>query len=462
MSFTEILLIKSALTDKSYLASLANTVEREYISEPAAADIFIILRNYFNKYNDIPTQDTLLNEIADAEKREDAIQFLNETNAVDFDVARQYEYLIDKTDQWLKEKAIKQAILKSVNIIDKGSEEGTRDYNLVREHIEKALAKTIKFNLGLNYFDTLQKRLTRIRKFSDNRLPTFFPIFDEYLNGGFPPYTLSVIVAAIHGFKSNTLVNWISRQVLAGYNIVLLTLEMSEDAFAQRFDSILTCMDINKIYRGDSNIVKLYRKLKEVQKREGRGELFIKEFPTGEATVLDYKAYIRELQIRGYKIDAIYVDYINLMKPTVGGKGVDLYVDVKRIAEELRALGFVFDVPVISVSQLNRPGTLTDFRDLSFSYIAESMGVPATADFISIYGKNPDMLVYLNELHYKIEKNRLGGRVGEVDKFFFDSRSLKMYDASEEDLWIKEAKISKDSRKLHGVEEEEETENADS
>ena len=449
MSFTEVLLIKAALTDKSYLASLSSAVERAYISEPAAAEIFITLRDYFNKYNDIPTQDILINEIEE-EKQEDVRDFLEEVSSIDFDVARQYEYLIDKTDEWLRERAIKQAILKSVDVIDQ-----EKDYNVVRDHIESALTKTIKFNLGLDYFATIQERLKRIRKYSDNRLPTFFPIFDEYLNGGFPPYTLSVIVAAIHGFKSNTLVNWISRQVLAGYNIVLLTLEMSEDAFAQRFDSILTCMDINKVYRGDSNIVGLYRKLKEIMGREGLGRLFIKEFPTGEATVLDYKAYIRELQIRGIKIDAIYVDYINLMKPTVGGGGSDLYVPVKRIAEELRALGFVFNVPVISVSQLNRPGTLTDFRDLSFSYIAESMGVPATADFISIYGLNPDELVYLNEVHYKIEKNRLGGRVGETDKFYYDARSLKMYDASEEDLWIEEAKISMDSRKLHGMEEAE-------
>jgi len=230
---------------------------------------------------------------------------------------------------------------------------------------------------------------------------------------------------------------------------------MSEHAFAQRFDSILTCMDINKIYRGDSNIVELYRKLKQIGNREGIGKLFIKEFPTGAATVLDYKSYIRELQMRDIEIDAIYVDYINLMKPTVGGKGVDLYVDVKRVAEELRALGFTFNVPVISVSQLNRPGTLTDFRDISYSYIAESMGIPATADFIAIYGLNEDDLIYQNEVHYKIEKNRLGGRVGEVDKFYYDSRSLKMYDASEEDLWIEDATISRDSRNLHGVDDDE-------
>ena len=444
MSFTETIIVKSLLLDKAFLASVASSVETSYLSSPAAADIYDVVLNYFNNYNDVPPQDIIINEI-DEEKQERAKDFFEEINSLDFDVARQYEYLIDKTDEWLKEKAMKQAILKSVDLIDE------KDYGSIRNNIEGALGKTIKLKMGLDYFGTLQERISRIRRFSDNRLPTYYPVFDEYLNGGFPPYTLSVIVAAIHRFKSNTLANFITRQVLAGHNIALLTLEMSEDAFAQRFDSIISCMDINKIYRGDDNIVKLYRKLKNVSRKEGLGKLYIKEFPTGEATVLDYKAYIRELQIRGINLDAIYVDYINLMKPSYGGSRHDLYVDVKRIAEELRALGFVFNIPIISVSQLNRPGTLSDFRDVSYSYIAESMGIPATADFIAIYGVDEDQMVYENQLHYKIEKNRLGGRVGEIDHFYYDARSLKMYDASEEELWIEDAVISNDQRRLHGT-----------
>jgi len=450
LSFTEVLLIKSALRDRAYLASIVGPVDRSYIVTPAAADIFDVISNHFVSYDDIPNQDIIVNEV-DEDKREDVVDFLNEVNSIEFDVARQYEYLIDKTDEWLRERAIKQAILKSVDIINEESD----DYGPIQKYIEEALTKTIKFDLGLKYFDHLAQRINKIKNFADVRLPTFYPVFDEYLNGGFPPYTLSVIVAAIHGFKSNTLANFISRQILHGYNIVLLTMEMSEDAFAQRFDSILSCMDINKIYRTDSNIISLYRKLREVKATDGRGELFIKQFPTGDASVLDYKAYIRELQMRGVRVDAIYVDYINLIKPSSRShKGVDLYVDVKRVAEELRALGFTFNVPVISVSQLNRPGTLTDFRDVSFSYIAESMGIPATADFIAIYGINEDELIYKNEVHYKIEKNRLGGRVGEVDKFYYDARNLKMYDISEEQVWLDEAEISKDSRNLHNVGEQ--------
>jgi len=77
-----------------------------------------------------------------------------------------------------------------------------------------------------------------------------------------------------------------------------------------------------------------------------------------------------------------------------------------------------------------------------------SLGVPATADFMAILGIDQDALVYESELHYKIVKNRMGGRVGEMNKLYYDARSLKLYDSSELDVWIEESKISGDTRNL--------------
>jgi len=195
----------------------------------------------------------------------------------------------------------------------------------------------------------------------------------------------------------------------------------------------------------ETYIRRLTEKLRELKSGENRGNLYIKEFPTGNASVQDFKTFIREMGLRDKKPHIIYVDYINLMKSAMKTHE-GLYSTVKRIAEELRALGFEFNVPVVSVSQLNREGSFVEFDELSFSYIAESIGLPATADFMAIFGTDEDNLVYQNELHYKIVKNRLGGRVGETDKLYYDSRSLKMYDASEEDMWLQDARDTGDAR----------------
>jgi hypothetical protein len=220
---------------------------------------------------------------------------------------------------------------------------------------------------------------------------------------------------------------------------------MGEDAFAQRFDGIYSGLDINRMYVSQAYKRRLVDKLRNIKETENRGELFIKQFPTGDASVLDFKIYLRELKMRDVEPSILYVDYINLMK-TAYKTETNMYSIVKRVAEELRALSFEFKIPVVSVSQLNREGTFVNFSELDFNYIAESLGVPATADFMAILGTDEDEMIYQNEILYKITKNRLGGRVGQFDKFYLDAKSLKMYDSSELDTWIEDAEISGDDR----------------
>jgi len=151
--------------------------------------------------------------------------------------------------------------------------------------------------------------------------------------------------------------------------------------------------------------------------------------------------------IRGINPSIVYVDYINLMKAAYRAER-NMYSAVKRIAEELRAMSFMFKLPVVSVSQLNREGSFVGFSELDFTYIAESLGLPATADFMAILGTDDDAMVYMNEILYKIVKNRLGGRVGEIDRLYYDARSLRMYDSTELDMWNEDATISGDERNL--------------
>lgn len=289
-----------------------------------------------------------------------------------------------------------------------------------------------------------------------NGIETVFDVFDtgetiEMYDVSLP-YHHKFYTKGILSHNSNTLANFAARQTLHGHNVVLCSLEMSEDAFAQRFDSIFTSLDINKMYTVESVRDQLIVKLRDIKRgTENLGRLFIKQFPTGEASILDIRRYLRELTMRGFPPSICYLDYINIMKPSYNTKG-DMYTDVKRIAEEARAMSFQFECPIVSVSQLNREGSIINFTEVDFVYIAESMGVPATADFMAIYGVDDDKLVYSSELHYKIVKNRLGGRVGEIDKFYYDCRSLKMYDSAELDLWLRDATQTGDERNVAQIE----------
>jgi len=354
----EKIIIKSAFIDKKFTALISSVFEKDYFDNDTAANIFELISTHFQQYGNIIPRDTITVE--------DANEFFQEIDAIDFDVSKNYKYLLNVTNEYLKEKAVKKAILESVTVIN-----SKKETVKIKSLIEEALCKDLNVDLGLDYFNTLGDRLRKILSAETIRIPTYFPQFDEFINGGFPPYTLSIITAAIHSHKSSTIANFSARQVLHGENVAILTLEMSEDAYAQRYDAIFSKLDINKLYL-KSYISKLSNSLKQIKNDEKIGSLFIKQFPTGQGTIIDFTRYLRELRMRDIVISIIYCDYINLMKPSYKTKS-DMYSDVKNIAEELRALSFEFKAPVVSVTQLNREGSQLSFSDVDFTYTSECL-----------------------------------------------------------------------------------------
>ena len=432
----ERLILKACLLDRTFLSTLTTPFLPEYMDDSTRSKMYSFISEHYKTYSEIPQRSMV---IANCDASDEEFQ---ELDSIDFDVATHYNYLFDETNKYLKEQALKKAILQSVDIIQKKD-----NLNSIRSIVDGALSKDLKIDLGLDYFVTVPERLNRIFTTTVDRVPTYYPILDEYMNGGTPPYTLSIYGAAIHGFKSCLMSNLISRQVLHGKNCALASMEMSEDMFAQRFDAIFSKRDINRIYQTTPLKAHLFRTLKALNERTDVGKLHIKQFPTGSTTVIDIRNWIRELQIRGIKIDIIYADYINLMKPSYASKG-DLYSDVKKISEELRALAFEFKVPVVSVTQLNREGMRIDLRELDFTFIAESIALAATADFIGIIGSDEDAQVYESEVSIKIAKNRLGGRIGDILKFYVDTRTLGIYDTTELDDWLNDASETGDERTI--------------
>ena len=176
--------------------------------------------------------------------------------------------MIENTNDYLKDRSIKEAISKSVDIIEEN-----KSTNYIRELVEEALTKDLKMNLGVDYFGHLKERLTRIFSNVEERVPSGFPTLDNYINGGFPAYTLSIIAAQIHGFKSNMLANIAARDVERGKNVAVISFEMSEDMYAQRIDGIFTKLDINRMYINTKLQKDLIEKLKGLKSKEDRGDL---------------------------------------------------------------------------------------------------------------------------------------------------------------------------------------------
>ena len=434
--YLENLIIKGMLIDKHYTAMLSNAFQKDYFDNGAIGDIFSCITKHFKQYNKLPSE-----EIVKKSLNNDGVnEVFDEINSIEYDVAKNYEHLFHETNIYLKMKAFKEALSAGIDIV-----ENNRNSLEFKSIIENALAKNLTADMGVNYWKELNTRLKRILSQKDVRVPSYYPILDEFIAGGFPVYTLSIILSRIHGFKSNFLINMASRQVLNGYSPLIVSLEMSEDAICQRLDSIYSGLNINGIYINKGLSSKMVKSLKNIKENNGLGDLIVKEFPTGKLSVDGIRSFIRELNYRGIVPNPIYLDYLQLVKSDTPGS--KRYEELKHISEDLRALSLETNTPVISVSQLNREGMFTSFDEVDLTSIGGSIDIAATADFMAVFGQNEDDMVYKSELWYKILKNRLGGRVSETGKFFFDKSSLKVYDSSELNVWLEDAKVSGDDRK---------------
>lgn len=582
--FIEKLIFKAMLTNKRYNALVSSSINPEYFESSEASELFKEIRKYFKEYKDIPEK-TILENIISEDKKEAVSEYIKEIDAIDVDVSSKYDFIVNETDQWIKENALKEAILKGADILNSGNVD---EYNNISALIKGALTKTLKFDMGTNYFEDVGDRLKRMFNTTENRITTGYPTLDEIMAGGIPSKSLTMLFGRTHGNKcvsydtkikikkddiiseieigqfienikgnlfnpvsdaimaeeydvdeysvftnegwiniskcyitkkhkkfivrfksgrslmcadkhilinrdydeiyaedlkvgdsiisedsydtvveiidtkeydifydihldhhhlyytngllshnSGTMINMISRQVLKGKNVILFTLEMSEDMTAQRFDAIFSGYDINRIYVDKRK--ELVKSLTELKKNEERGTLIIKEWPTGAASTANFKSQLYELEMRDLKFDIGYADYLGLMTPETKMSKDGLYEAGKQISVDLRGLSFEFDMPIVSVSQMNRNGSRVSLYDTDFTDVAESYGISATADFISILGIDESLLTYQNELHYKIVKNRFGGRVGTIGKFYFDPYTLKLYDDMELDMWMDDA-----------------------
>jgi replicative DNA helicase len=424
------------LSDQHYGVIVSNSFEKKYFDLKSAGNVFEFISRHLKEYRKLPPIEVIENTVAGSS------DFLADVKDVIVDPIENQEWVMTETNLYLREKALKHAILESVDILEGKSK---RDTEEIRQIVEEALTKDLKIDLGQFYWQGIPERLKNILNSNDNRIPTFYPILDEFIASGFPKRgSLSAICGATFSGKSQFAINIACRQALQGFNIVIYTFEMDEYMYAERADSIYSGFDMNKMYLSKGSMKNLVDALKEVKDSASPGYLIIKDFPTGKSTVNNLISHLRELQMRGYQPDVVFVDYIGIMK---GKYPQNPYLNIKFLSEELRAMGIMFNLPVVTFHQINREGRRVPFSELSGVFVSESTALEHNCDFMALIGFDEDAATYENTIFWKITKNRFGGRKATVP-FYVDSCSLKIYDDTELEVWMADAQRSGDMRNI--------------
>lgn len=381
--------------NSTYLAAIADYVKPEFFEDQRIARYFEIVKEFYDKRNTLPTFTEIKTYIkSDADRTNFKALILS---FKDIDSGSQEE-LYENTEYFLKERSVYTTMLDVASNL----QDGEVDTAVILDRFETSCNINLITDTGFRMYKDVEK-LTKHELEPDAVFSTGWKWVDENIGGGIARDGKCLIVFAGQPNigKSIFLGNVAANIAEQGKKVLLITLEMSELLYAKRIYSKVTKVPIND-FKYHTDVVE--KRVGEEAAKNPEGEIYIKEFPPSTITPKQLMAFVKKFADSGVHIDAIVVDYLNLLHSPIGSNS---YERVKYISEQLRAMSYVFKCPVISATQLNR--SVFNSENPGMEGISESVGLAATADIIlSIFQNEEDQ--ELGVVRLGMMKNRMGGR----------------------------------------------------
>ncbi len=423
------LILKNLHYNEEYTRKVLPFIKPDYFKERSEKVIFNEISSFVTDYGNIPTYEALViqlseKSLSDDEYTEtlDVLKEFHETSAETVDL----EWLVDKTEGFCQEKAIYNAVLESISILDNSHKELSK--GSIPKLLSDALAISFDSSVGHDYLDDSDSRYDYYHR-TEERVPFALNYFNKITNNGLPKKTLNVILAPPHGGKSLMMCDWAASFQQGGNNVLYITCEMAEEEIAKRIDANLLRISMDELMTMDKPS---YEKKMKYLKSKTVGKLFVKEYPTAAANVNHFRTLLNELRLKkNFVPDVVFVDYLNICASSrmkMSG-GVNSYTYIKAIGEELRGFAQEFNLPVVTATQTTRSGAASS--DIDMNDVSESFGIPAIADFM-VAIINSEELYELNQIMVKQLKNRY--RDLNLNKRFVigvDRAKMRLYDVED-------------------------------
>ncbi len=403
-------ILKGVLSFNDYASKYLDKLDNEFFSETVKL-IMRCVKKYYEKYAKVPNIRTLSdvlipkvlkNDQERIDQCEDILQSISslEINAGDF-----YKWLEDHTKTFIKDQRMQNALIQSLPLLE------AKEFDEAVKLINQAAAVNFDDNLGLDYFEDISARMERL-KTGDNVIPTGYSNVDKMLNGGWRSKTLNVFGAGTNVGKTLILSDITSKLLKQSLNGLYITLEIYQDSLANRIDANLADIEMSDL---KEQVDVLQKKLEsEKKKAEDKGVPFgrfiIKEYPPTSLNCNQILAYVRELQLKkGFTPAFICVDYLALMAPNGKSFSDNTYGKLKTVAEELRAVACILDVPIFTATQVNR--NAYGSSEVGMESTSDSMGIPMTAD-VMIMASRDEICEKENKMYWYFAKSRFSKNGG--------------------------------------------------
>ena len=423
----ETTILNNLFFQEDYTRKVLPFLKEEYFGLRTEKILFKEVYKFVEKYNNLPTKESILIELSqrkdiNEEEHNTLKDYVNSITKLDSDP----QWLLDTTERFCKDKAVHNAVLDGIKILDK--KDSKRTPEAIPSILADALAVSFDQHIGHDYIDDADDRFkwyhTKETKYQ----------FDlDYMNritkGGVPSKTLNIALAGTGVGKSLFMCHCASAYLAQGLNVLYITLEMAEERIAERIDANLLDVTMDDLHTMPKDLYD--NKMEKIRQKTG-GKLIIKEYPTASAHAGHFKALFNELALKkSFKPDVVFIDYLNICASSrFKGGNIGSYFYIKAIAEELRGLAVEFNVPLFSATQTTRTGFMS--TDIGLEDTAESFGLPATADFMFAIISNDD-LEALGQLKIKQLKNRYNDPA--INRSFIigvDRAKMRLYDVGQQ------------------------------
>jgi len=398
----EKVVLKNLLKNESYTRRVLPFLQPEYFLEQDDRVLFTTIKEFILKYNTQPSFDALSLDVNSRNNLSDDVVKSIDKSLSDFKNDKEtvnQDWLVDSTEKFCQEKAIYNAIMKSIDIMNSN---GKQSKGAIPSLLSDALAISFDPNVGHDYLEQADLRYDYYHRVLE-KIPFDLEYFNKITKDGLPKKTLNIALAGTGVGKSLFMCHVAASCLHQGRNVLYITLELAEEEVARRIDANLMNVTFEDLMVLSKD---MYDKKVQNIRSKTTGKLIIKEYPTASASTIHFKALLNELNLKkSFKPDIIFVDYLNIcssarIKP---GGNVNSYTYVKSIAEELRGLAVEFEVPLMSATQTTRSGFVSS--DVGLEDTSESFGLPATADFMFALISTEE-LEALGQIMVKQLKNR--------------------------------------------------------
>ena len=400
-------------------------IESDYFSNSDERELFLQIEKFVEGYKNLPTKETINIELGQrkdlTEEQLKNIKLI--INGLSYEKS-DLQWLFDTTEKWCKDRAVHNAVLDGIKILDNKDQKRTPE--AIPGILANALAVSFDNHIGHDYIEDADARFkfyhTKERKYQFD-----LDYFNKITKGGVPSKTLNIALAGTGVGKSLFMCHCASHFLSEGLNVLYVTLEMAEERIAERIDANLFDATIDDLHTMPKQ---LYDSKLEKLNAKTKGKLIIKEYPTASAHSGHFRALLNELALKkSFKPDVIFIDYLNICASArFKGGNISSYFYIKAIAEELRGLAVEFDVPIFSATQTTRTGFVS--TDIGLEDTSESFGLPATADFMFALMSNEE-LEALGQMKVKQLKNRYNDP--SMNKAFIigvDRSKMRLYDVA--------------------------------